>query len=432
MMELLYEITIYGLEAIVAVIFLMDKLTSKHHKVLYMALWLEVLLLVIVFTPSFSMLRIGIYLILEFFFVLLMCEERFRTKAKVVLIKDLTMVGSSAVAYALNLWIGGDAFSVFERCHGENCTYCLLYLLIFSVALSIIIQFTKPRIGVEIFWIIGTQVVVGIGEISAVLAIASTSSVLINSMESWFVLIALICMVAANISIGMLAPYLLQLLSTASSMDHGNELNNMEYKYYEMSVENDKKLMALKHDISNNIQTIYSLVENGENQKGLEMINELKKRYDLVEQMVYCHNPVVNIILSNKKKDAEEKNIEVHIRVKENLENLSITDFDLSTVICNLIDNAIRGCVESNQSHPRMIVEIFSKNQYLIIRVLNSCKVTMDIESTDKIETTKTKSKSHGFGMPIIASVARRYKGDFIVSAGNGLFTATVVMSLKC
>ncbi|MBQ2943202.1 MAG: GHKL domain-containing protein [Ruminococcus sp.] len=304
-------------------------------------------------------------------------------------------------------------------------------MLLFSVLTSIVLQFTKEHKGVEFPWVIGTQIVIGFGEVTAVLAVAVASGNEINSKESWFIIIAMVCMVAANISIGMLAPYLLKQVTMSTNMDYGKELSNMEYKYYEMSVENDRKIHAIRHDISNHIQTIYSLFSNGENRLGLELINELKTRYALVEQMVYCNNPVVNIILSNKKSEAEEKNIEFQIRVREDLDNMCITDFDLSTVICNLLDNAICGCVSSEHSHPRLVIEILQKNQYLVVRVLNSCKVGMNIESTDRIETTKSNSQTHGLGMPIIAGIAKKYRGDFIVSAQNGIFTATVVMSVK-
>ena len=205
----------------------------------------------------------------------------------------------------------------------------------------------------------------------------------------------------------------------------------MEYKYYEMSVENDKKLQALRHDIANQIQTVYALLTNGESERSLEIMDELRDRYGRVEQLVYCDNPVLNIILANKKAEAEESGIEVQIRIKEFPENLPISDFDLSTVVCNLLDNAIRGCICSEQTRPRMIIEILQKNTYLVIRVLNSCLVSMDIESTDRIESTKSKSQTHGFGMPIIAGIVKRYRGDFVVSAQNGLFTATAIMSIK-
>lgn len=431
MSPLLYEIIVYLVEALISGIFLINMLEEKYHKGLHVALWCEIVVVAMLCTPSFSLIRIGVVAFLELIYTYFMFEDKPKKKISVFLFKEALLVTASLVSYALySLFIENEAHFL-SSCKSDNCTYCLLYLLLFSVLISIVFQFTKERKGVEFPWVIGTQVVIAFGEATAVLAVATASGGVINSKESWFIIIATVCMIAANVSIGMLAPYLLRQVTMSQNMDYGKELSSMEYKYYEMSVENDKKLHAIRHDISNHIQTIYSLFSNGENQRGLQLIDELKTRYSLVDQMVYCNNPVINIILSNKKSEAEEKNIETHIKVKENLDNMPITDFDLSTVICNLLDNAIRGCICSEQSHPRLIVEILQKNQYLVVRVLNSCKVGMNIESTDRIETTKSNSQTHGLGMPIIAGIAKKYRGDFIVSAQNGIFTATVVMSIK-
>ena len=431
MSPLLYEIIVYLVEALISGIFLINMLEEKYHKGLHVALWCEIVVVAMLCTPSFSLVRIGVVALLEFVYTYFMFEDKPKKKISVFLFKEALLVTASLLSYALySLFIENEAHFL-SSCKSDNCTYCLLYLLLFSVLISIVFQFTKERKGVELPWVIGTQLVIAFGEATAVLAVATAAGGVINSKESWFIIIATVCMIAANVSIGMLAPYLLRQVTMSQNMDYGKELSNMEYKYYEMSVENDKKLHAIRHDISNHIQTIYSLFSNGENQRGLQLVDELKTRYSLVDQMVYCNNPVVNIILSNKKSEAEEKNIETHIKVKENLDNMPITDFDLSTVICNLLDNAIRGCICSEQSHPRLIVEILQKNQYLVVRVLNSCKVGMNIESTDRIETTKSNSQTHGLGMPIIAGIAKKYRGDFIVSAQNGIFTATVVMSIK-
>ncbi len=431
MSPFLYEIIVYLVEALISGIFLMNMLEEKYHKALHVALWCEIVVVAMLFTPSFSLIRIGGVALLELVYTYFMFEDKPKRKVLVFLFKEALLVTSSIISHAIYSLFIDEQVHFLTSCKSDNCTYCLLYLLLFSVLISIVFQFTKERKGVEFPWVVGTQVVIGLGETTAVLATAAASGGIINSSNSWFIILAMICMVAANISIGMLAPYLLKQVTMSQNMDYGKELSNMEYKYYEMSVENDKKLHAIRHDISNHIQTVYSLLSNGENQRGLELINELKSRYALVEQMVYCNNPVVNIILSNKKSEAEEKNIETHIKVKENLDNMPITDFDLSTVICNLLDNAIRGCVCSEQSHPRLIVEILQKNQYLVIRVLNSCKVGMNIEGTDSIETTKENTQTHGLGMPIISGIAKKHRGDFIVSAQNGIFTATVVMSTK-
>lgn len=431
MSPLLYEIIVYLVEALISGIFLINMLEEKYHKGLHVALWCEIVVVAMLCTPSFSLVRIGVVAVLEFVYTYFMFEDKPKKKISVFLFKEALLVTASLLSYALySLFIENEAHFL-SSCKSDNCTYCLLYLLLFSVLISIVFQFTKERKGVELPWVIGTQLVIAFGEATAVLAVATAAGGVINSKESWFIIIATDCMIAANVSIGMLAPYLLRQVTMSQNMDYGKELSNMEYKYYEMSVENDKKLHAIRHDISNHIQTIYSLFSNGENQRGLQLVDELKIRYSLVDKMVYCNNPVINIILSNKKSEAEEKNIETHIKVKENLDNMPITDFDLSTVICNLLDNAIRGCICSEQSHPRLIVEILQKNQYLVVRVLNSCKVSMNIESTDRIETTKSNSQTHGLGMPIIVGIAKKYRGDFIVSAQNGIFTATVVMSIK-
>ncbi len=431
MSPLLYEIIVYSVEALLSGIFLINMLEEKYHKVLHVALWCEIVIIAMLCTPSFSVFRIGLMAFLEFVYTYFMFEDKPKKRVRVYLFKELLLLTASVASYAVYSLCIDDHATYLSSCRSDNCTYCLLYLLMFSVLISIVFQFTKERKGVEFPWVIGTQVVIGFGEATAILAVATASDGVINSRNSWFIIVATVCMIAANISIGMLAPYLLHKVTLSTNMDYGKELSNMEYKYYEMSVENNKKLRAIRHDISNHIQTAYSLFSNGETQRGIELINELRARYALVEQMVYCNNPVVNIILSNKKNESEEKNIETHIRVKEDLENIPITDFDLSTVICNLLDNAIRGCICSEQSHPRLIVEILQKNQYLVVRVLNSCKIGMNIESTDSIETTKSNSTTHGLGMPIIAGIAKKYKGDFVVSAQNGIFTATVVMSVK-
>lgn len=432
MSPLIYEIIVYVVEALISGIFLLNILEAKFSKILQLVLWCQIVVLSLFITPNFSIIRIIFIAILELIFTIFLYEDKLIRKIKYFVLKECILVASSITSFALYKMLVNEKSHFLTSCDEGNCTYTLLYLLAFSEITSIVFQFVKKARGIETPWIVGTQVVIGAGEMGAVLAVAVADCGVISFTESYLIVSAMVFMVTANISIGMLAPYLLQQISHSTNMDYGQELSNMEYKYYEKSVENDKKLMSIRHDISNHIQTIYSLFRNGENQRGMDLIKELQSRYSLIEQMVYCKNPVVNIILSNKKQEAEEKNIETHIKIKDELDNLPITDFDLSTVICNLLDNAIRGCICSEQSHPRMIIEILHKNNYLVIRVLNSCRVSMNIEGTDKIQTTKSNSlTTHGIGMPIISGIAKKYRGDFVVSARNGLFTATVVMSIK-
>ncbi|MBQ4260117.1 MAG: GHKL domain-containing protein [Lachnospiraceae bacterium] len=426
-----YEMIVHLCEAAVAGIFLLNLLRTKYNALLTLLLWVLIGMVIILIAPNSLIFRIIVSALTELGFVLFMYEGTWMVKVSKFLIKQGMVLLSLITSYALYTGITKKDVPVLHNCTGEDYTYCLLYLLILSISTSLVYQFVKKRRGVEIPWIVGTQLVIGVGECTAILAVAAISANVINAERSNYIIISVICMIVANVSIGLLASYLLGQLLESKDMDYGREISNMEYKYYEMSVEIEKNIRAMRHDISNQIQTVYALFKSGEIKKGMELIGSLKEGYSHIDQIVYCNNPVVNIILSNKKRDAEARGIETHIKVKDSLESIPITDYDLSTVICNLLDNAFDGCISSEQTNPRLVVEIFCKNQYLVIRVLNSCKVNMDFEDTDNIETTKTSGTNHGFGMPIITGIAKKYRGDFVVSARNGIFTATVVLSMK-
>lgn len=431
MSDFWYEVIVYLCEAVISGVFLLNLLKPKYNLFLTLILWCYIVFLLLFVTPVFSFVRILIIALAEFIFTLFLYDDKRKKKVGMYLFKQGIMLLSSLSSFIIYSNVVGVTVRFRESCTSENCTYSLLYLITFSVLTSVISQFLKRASGIEFPWVVGTQLVIGIGEFCSILSVAGSANGVINATKSTLILIASIAMVASNVSIGMLAPYLLNQISEAKNIDYSKELSNMEYKYYEMSVENDRKMVSIRHDIANQIQTAYSLFEIGDNVRGMAIINQLKEQYLHVEKIVYCNNPVVNIIISNKRREAEEKNIDTQIRIKDDLDNLPITDFDLSTVICNLLDNAIRGCICSEQSSPRLIIEMLCKNQYLVIRILNSCKAAMNIEDTDKIKTTQSTSQNHGIGMTIVSGIAQKYRGDFVVSARNGIFTATVVMSIK-
>ncbi len=432
MNTIVYEIIICFFQSVISGVFFLNLLEEKYSKRLVFLLWCELMTGISVITNSRNtVIRFVLLAITSILFIILCFEDKNQKKVAVYLSESGVNLISAVISFLMHNIISENKYSFIDSVSSLNYTFRLLYLILFSFLISVIFQFIRKVRGIELSWILGTQVIIGLGECAAVLAVASFHSGEIEAKDSIIILIATGCMVIANLSIGILAPYFIKQVSMAKNIDYGNELSGMEYKYYEISVENDKKIREMRHDISNQIQTIYSLIKNGEKEESLNLINELKDRYSKVERLVYCENSVVNVILLNKKVEAEKQGIETHITIKESLKDLPIADFDLSTVICNLVDNAIRGCLCSEQSHPRLIIEILYKNNYLVIRVLNSCKVGMIVESTDRIETTKSNSQTHGFGMPIVSSVTKRYKGDFIVSAQNGIFTATAVLSIK-
>lgn len=413
-------------ETMISAALLMDRLRKKLPRHLHLLLWGGVMAAAVMLTWGSFALRAAAVTVGELVLTFLLFEDAPRRKGKYFLFMELLLAASVTISCAVFSLLFGS-----EVLLAGGCACGLMSLVLFSLSASLVFQFTRERRGVEFGWLVGTLLLLGLGECLAILAAARAGSGLLRAGECAFCAAAAVCMVAANLSVGLLAPYLLKKVTMADTMVHGQEISSMEYRYYELSLEKEKKLRQLRHDMANQIQIISSLLADGENQRAFALMQELREQYDRADSIVYCSNPVINIVLSNKKSEAEKKGIESTVRVKSDLAGLPISDFDLSTVICNLLDNAIRGCESSGQKNPRLVIELLQKNGYLVIRVLNSCRLSMNIEGAEHIESTKSGSRTHGWGMPIIAGVARKYRGDFVVTAQNGIFTATAVMSLK-
>ncbi len=408
-----------------------EVLEAKFNKKIQLTLFCLLSILPAVLFHSFSPLHLVYLAAVNSLYVFTCFRNDWQKKLQTLTVNFFSIFFSITSSAALYIYVmNAENFRLLGSSINEHLSMWFVCLMIFSV-LSILVSMIMRK--VKKFEFIYTGIVL----LSIALCFFSCLAAFFTPSHSddikakvWL-LFAMGACVVINTELTVIPSILWQKIEHKTNIDYGNDLSNMEFNYYKMSLENDRKLKALRHDIANHIQTVYFLLENGENRRGLEMLNKLKEEYSLVNQMVYCENPVVNIILSNKKREAEEKGIDIHIRIKDSFSNIPVTDFDLSTIISNLVDNAIRGCIVSEQSKPRLVVEMLQKNNYFVIRILNSCKIGMSIDNTDRIDTTKTDGSIHGIGMPMVSRIVKKYKGDFVVAAQNGIFTATVVMSMK-
>ena len=68
MVSEIYELIIYLTEALISGIFITNILHSKYNKVTMLFLWIEMVLVAMIITPSYSLLRIAVIAFGEFLF----------------------------------------------------------------------------------------------------------------------------------------------------------------------------------------------------------------------------------------------------------------------------------------------------------------------------------------------------------------------------
>lgn len=173
----------------------------------------------------------------------------------------------------------------------------------------------------------------------------------------------------------------------------------------------------LRHDFYNHIKIIDSLDDS---EKIKEYTNEIKQKFDKLEQVSFCNNLTLDALLSLKRTEAKQQGININISVCD-LTGIFVSDYDLCTLVSNLMDNAITASLATS---PKQIsFKISRKMERLIISVKNS---SMPVDS--ELKTTKPDSRNHGMGLSIIKNLAQKYDGDSVFRYDDGEFLSVVTL----
>ena len=199
-------------------------------------------------------------------------------------------------------------------------------------------------------------------------------------------------------------------------------------------------IRALKHDMGNHICVLENMfckletrdyvVLKSEEKEFQNYLAELKKTWSESVSEIKTGNPVTDVILSQKQKQAEECGIKFECKFIYPMDT-NIHAFDISVILNNAIENAFEGVKECKE--PYISIEAYrSKNAYMI-EVKNCICRKVEIEKeTGLPETTKEDKTSHGFGLANIRKVAQKYYGDIDIWQDENSFTLTVMMITNC
>ncbi|MFQ6793347.1 MAG: sensor histidine kinase [Thomasclavelia sp.] len=291
---------------------------------------------------------------------------------------------------------------------------CLVIALIniYSILMSYIILKNKenifdrlPKINIVFFSIIN------IIELIIILLL----NIILSSRASIYVLSAIILMEILLI----LIDYFI-LTSSESFIERGKlELIENSYtmtkQYLEDLSHEQFELNKFKHDFSNHLNVLNGLVANDsvEAKKYLTTLNDNLKE---IEKIVFSGNSVIDAIINFKISLNSDIDFDTNLMVKQ---ELHISEDKLSSLLFNLIDNAVDAARKTNDK--KVGIKIISKEDMLLIEVSNSV-----IKEPDFISK---KGKGHGNGMMIIKEVVSLLGGMIDYKYDNNRVWFRVIIS---
>ena len=196
---------------------------------------------------------------------------------------------------------------------------------------------------------------------------------------------------------------------------------NNNKKNYQILKNNEHDLRILKHDIKKHINIIKELLKTNDIDGINKYIEALDNVVASIDSITYTNHITLDSILNIESAKAKAANI--RYLVKSNIQaEINIDDIDLTTILCNAIDNAIEAA--SNADKKYVVITINVYNDYVDITIDNS--YSKILVPNDDFITTKKDAINHGFGISSIKKVIAKYDGEMQNERAFGMNTMKI------
>lgn len=248
---------------------------------------------------------------------------------------------------------------------------------------------------------------------------------------NWMVSLAAVLLLVSNLFVFGLNQY--------------NQKKNQEYiemqlllqresnftEYYKMILSQSENQSILIHDIKNHLQSIESLNEQGNREKISAYIQQLLLSSDLKEVSRICDHEMLNTILSRYQMQCEEKGISFIADIRSGTNNF-FSNNELTSLYCNLLENAIEATTNIQNSYIEINVTKRENTPFTVITVINSCLVNpFPTNAANELTSRKPDKQKHGFGIKSIKKIVKKHHGNMQMYYNNDSLIFHTIITLK-
>lgn len=194
--------------------------------------------------------------------------------------------------------------------------------------------------------------------------------------------------------------------------------------------QNSENLKKVQHDMKKHLLNAAALVEKGKFETAAMLLKDAGENVHKNDSFmsVDSGSDIVDAIIVSKSAVCEKCNIVFKFKI-ECLDKIQIDVLDLSSLLSNMLDNAIDAAARTDE--PSVELNIFPYNAYWAICVKNSYKGgNVLMRTSDCLASTKLDSSSHGFGSRIIKDISLKYDGESTWEADGHFFNTVVLIKV--
>lgn len=377
-------------------------------------------------------LNVALYFIVNFlFFATQCCLNSYSAFFHSSILTSVMMI-CEVMVYYMTRYFSPHFLAREENFHNLTI-FAIFSKLIFFTIIYILLHFLKERQaydqeqGKSVFLL----ALIPITSVFVMLTFIKISdSFPLTSALNWMLTLSAVFLLAMNLLVFGINQYNRKKSMEFTEMQLLLQKESDSAQYYEMLLSQHESQSILIHDIKKHLQSISTLNEKQEPGKIDLYIRELMQSSDLKEISRLCDHEMLNAILARYRRQCADKHIAFHADIRNDIMGF-ITDADLTSLFCNLLDNA----VEAAEHIPDSFLEISAckreKTPFIVITIVNSSRTDPFAHPDGKLISHKSDKSRHGFGIKSIRKIVAKYHGDMQMYYNRESLTFHTVITLK-
>ena len=193
--------------------------------------------------------------------------------------------------------------------------------------------------------------------------------------------------------------------------------------------EKNEELLRIRHDRKHYSQMVLSLMDEGKYQEAREAVCRLVQSNAAVRPQLFCENAAANAVLSVYAQRAEDAHVQFDCKADIPAPE-HIDEYELATVLANLLDNALRASSEVPETDNRVIkINIRPVKGMLVLQIKNSYRGEIRISPESGLPES-SRGEGHGLGMLSAKVFVQKYDGSYSCSMESGMFAIQIMVKM--
>lgn len=202
----------------------------------------------------------------------------------------------------------------------------------------------------------------------------------------------------------------------------------LQQTYYTEVDKRYQDTRRLWHDFNNHLITIKALYNSGHADEANEYIDAISAQGKDYLLPTRTGRDAVDLLLFQKNRFALESGIRIEFVTGCNLSKFHFADYDLCSLLGNLLDNALEACKALTSEKLKIDLKLEEHGNMLFISCSNPYCGELKQEN-GSFETTKSDTENHGIGLSSVRQVCKKYDGSTDINTEDGIFTVSCLLN---